>query len=109
LVPGALSSGVNWSGHEADHKASSTVEVKNERSHTSTPLPGLHGRHKANFIFTLDAESLHSVTVTRSERLAGQFAGQFYTIITRQNTFKRHKTHCSEKIHLLENTLLRNL
>jgi len=50
------------------------VEVKNEWSYTSTPLLDLHGRHRDNFTFTFNTESLHSLTVTRSKKTAGQFA-----------------------------------
>ena len=74
LVPGALSSGVNWPGHEADHKASFTVQFKNDWRYTSLLLLDLHGRHRDNFSFTLNTESPHSLTVTRSKSLAGKFA-----------------------------------
>jgi hypothetical protein len=97
LVPGALSSGVNWPGHEADHKASSTDEVKNEWSYSFTPLLELHGRHRDYFTFTFNTESLHTLTVARIKRLAGQFAGYFYTIINAYTIFEQNKTYCSEK------------
>jgi hypothetical protein len=41
-VPGALSLGVKWPGHEADHSATSSAEVKNVLSYTSTPPVCLH-------------------------------------------------------------------
>jgi len=36
-VPGALSLRVKWPGREADHSPSSSAEVKNAWSYTSTP------------------------------------------------------------------------
>jgi hypothetical protein len=36
-VPGALSLGINRPGREADHSPTSSAEVKNARSYTSTP------------------------------------------------------------------------
>jgi hypothetical protein len=42
-VPGALSLGVKWPGHEADHSPSPSAKVKNEWSYTSTPPICLHG------------------------------------------------------------------
>jgi hypothetical protein len=42
-VPGALSLGVKWPGHEADHSPPSSAEVKNAWSCTSTPPICLHG------------------------------------------------------------------
>jgi hypothetical protein len=42
-VLGALSLGVKLPGREADHSPSSSAEVKNERSYTSTPPLRLHG------------------------------------------------------------------
>jgi hypothetical protein len=40
---GALSLGVKWLGHEADHSPPSIAEVKNVWSSTSTPPVHLHG------------------------------------------------------------------
>jgi hypothetical protein len=37
LVPGALSYGVKWTWHKADHLPPPSVEVKNMWSYTSTP------------------------------------------------------------------------
>jgi hypothetical protein len=37
-VPGALSLGVRWPAHEADHSPLSSVEIKNAWSYTSTLL-----------------------------------------------------------------------
>jgi hypothetical protein len=42
-VQGALSLGVKLPGHEADHSPSSSAEVKNAWSYTSTPPICLHG------------------------------------------------------------------
>jgi hypothetical protein len=42
-VPGALSLGLKWPGHEADLSPPSSVEVKNAWSCTSTPPVHLHG------------------------------------------------------------------
>jgi hypothetical protein len=42
-VPGALSMGVKRPGREADHSPSSSAEVKNAWSYTSTPRIHLHG------------------------------------------------------------------
>jgi len=43
-VPGILSLGVKWLGHEADHPSSSSAKVKNVWSYTSTPpLSSWHG------------------------------------------------------------------
>jgi hypothetical protein len=42
-VPGALSLGVKRLGREADYSSSSSPEVKNARSYTSTPAIRLHG------------------------------------------------------------------
>jgi hypothetical protein len=36
-VPGTLSLGVKWLGHEADHSPPSSAKVKNAWSYTSTP------------------------------------------------------------------------
>jgi len=36
-VLGALSSGVKWLGHEADHSHPSSAKIKTVRSYTSTP------------------------------------------------------------------------
>jgi hypothetical protein len=36
-VPGTLSLGVKWLGHEADHSPPSSAEVKNAGSYMSTP------------------------------------------------------------------------
>jgi len=45
--------GVRWLGHEADHSPTSSNELKNEWSCTSTPIC-LHGIKRDNFTFTLD-------------------------------------------------------
>jgi hypothetical protein len=37
-VPGAISLGVKWLGHKADHSPPSSAGVKNMWSYTSTPL-----------------------------------------------------------------------
>jgi hypothetical protein len=42
-APGALSLGVKLPGREADHSPSSSAEVKNAWSYTSTPPMRLHG------------------------------------------------------------------
>jgi hypothetical protein len=42
-IPGALSMGVKWLGHVADHSPSSSAKVKNAWSYTSTPPVHLHG------------------------------------------------------------------
>jgi len=43
-VPGALSSGVKWPGHEPDHLPPFTAEVKNSWNYTCTPpMSSLHG------------------------------------------------------------------
>jgi hypothetical protein len=42
-VPGALSLGVKWLGHEADHSPPSGAEVRNAWSSTSTPPIRLNG------------------------------------------------------------------
>jgi hypothetical protein len=42
-VTGALSVGVKWPGHEADHSPPPSAEVKNAWSYTSTPPVCLHG------------------------------------------------------------------
>jgi hypothetical protein len=42
-VPGALSLGVKWPGHECDHSPPSNAKVKNAWSYTSTPPIHLHG------------------------------------------------------------------
>jgi hypothetical protein len=41
--PGALSLGVKRPGREADHSTTSSAEVKNARSYTSSPPIRLHG------------------------------------------------------------------
>jgi hypothetical protein len=41
-VPGSLTLGVKLPGREADHSPSSSAEVKNAFSHTSTPPVRLH-------------------------------------------------------------------
>jgi hypothetical protein len=41
-VPGALSPGLKWLGHEDDHSPPSSPEVKNAWSYTSTPPISLH-------------------------------------------------------------------
>jgi hypothetical protein len=42
-VPGALTQGIRRPGREADHSPSSSTEVKNAWSYTSTPSVLLHG------------------------------------------------------------------
>jgi hypothetical protein len=42
-VPGALTPGVKWVGHVADHSPPSTAKLKNVCSCTSTPPTHLHG------------------------------------------------------------------
>jgi hypothetical protein len=42
-VLGALSMGVKWLGHEADHSTPSGAKVKNAWSYTSIPTISLHG------------------------------------------------------------------
>jgi hypothetical protein len=42
-VPGVTSTRVKWLGHEAEHSAPSSAEVKNAWSYTSTPPIRLHG------------------------------------------------------------------
>jgi hypothetical protein len=42
-VPGALSLGVKWLGREPEHSPSSSVEVKNSWSYTSTSPIRFHG------------------------------------------------------------------
>jgi hypothetical protein len=55
-VPGALSLGVKWLGHEADYSPQSSAVVKNAWSYTSTSsTPSWHGaqlKHRDNFTFT---------------------------------------------------------
>ena len=46
-----LSPGVKQPGHEADNPASSSAEVKNEWSYTSTLLVCLYGTYRDNFTF----------------------------------------------------------
>jgi hypothetical protein len=58
-VPEALSLGIKWPGHEADHSSPSSTEDKNAWSYISTPPICLHGvvlslkkKHRNNFTFT---------------------------------------------------------
>jgi hypothetical protein len=57
-VQGALSLGVKWLRHEADHSPPSSAEVKNAWSYTSTPQYAFKAwcsvkKHRVNFTFTL--------------------------------------------------------
>jgi hypothetical protein len=55
-VQGVLSLGVKWPVHEADHPHTSSAEVKNAWSCTSTPNTpswcGAQLKHRDNFTFT---------------------------------------------------------
>jgi hypothetical protein len=46
-----LSPGVKRLGHEADHPPSSSAEIKNEWSYTSTFLVCIYGAYRDNFTF----------------------------------------------------------
>jgi len=50
-VRAVLSPGVKQVGHEADHPPSSSAEVKNEWSCTSTIFVRLYGAYRDNFTF----------------------------------------------------------
>jgi hypothetical protein len=54
---GALSLGVKWLGHEADHSPLSSAKVKNVCSYTSSPpyvfMMWSLVKHRDNFTFTL--------------------------------------------------------
>jgi len=42
-IPGALSLGLKWPRHEADHSPPSSAKIKNAWSNTSAPPIRLHG------------------------------------------------------------------
>jgi hypothetical protein len=51
-VAKALSLGVKWPGHEAEHSQPSSAQVKNEWSYVSTPPLGLHAMYRDSLAFT---------------------------------------------------------
>jgi len=42
-VMGALTTGIKWLGHEADHSPPTGAEVKHAWSYTSIPMSSWHG------------------------------------------------------------------
>jgi hypothetical protein len=73
-VKGALSLGVKWPGHEADHSPPSSAEIKNAWRYTSTlqyvSMAWGLVKHRDNFTFTLTT-SFKEVEL-RSVRFAGK-------------------------------------
>ena len=65
---GVLSPGLRWSGLEADHSSSFTVEVQNEYNCTSTSLHAFVVCTKINLLFTTEYSAclLRSLSAVRN-------------------------------------------